>query len=64
MNSEKFYASLSEDVKQKLSQCETKESIRDVLAEAGIEPLGDDVLEAVSGGTRGPLVADCYKKGR
>ena len=41
---------LSEEVKQKLASCKTKEEAKKVLAEAGIEPLDDELLDCVAGG--------------
>ena len=61
---EEFYYHLSEEVKKRLEECKTQEEIRKVLAEAGIEPLDDGLLDAVAGGTaRGPLLGvNCRKK--
>ena len=50
MKNEDFYNSLSEEVKKKLAGCKTQEEIRKVLAEAGVEPLDDELLDAVAGG--------------
>ncbi len=41
---------LSEEVKKKLAACKTKEEVRKVLAEAGVEPLSDEDLDKVAGG--------------
>ncbi len=41
---------LSEEVKKKLAACETKEEVKKVLAEAGVEPLSDGDLDKVAGG--------------
>jgi hypothetical protein len=50
-----LYNDLSEEVKKKLAECKTQEEIRKVLAQAGVEPLDDELLDAVAGGTlRGP----------
>ena len=50
MSNEEFINSLAEEVRQKLADCKTPDEIRKVLAEAGIEPLDDDALDAISGG--------------
>ncbi len=50
MKSEELYENLSEDVKKKLAECRTPDEIRKVLAEAGVEPLDDKLLNAVAGG--------------
>ncbi len=50
MKNEKFYNSLSEEVKQRLSECRTAEEVKKVLSEAGVEPLDDELLEEVAGG--------------
>ena len=55
MNKEEFYNSLSEDVKKKLAECKTQDELRKVLAEAGVEPVDDELLDAVAGGLRGPI---------
>ena len=64
MESKELLSSLSEEVKQKLAECKTQEEIRKVLAQAGVEPLDDGLLDAVAGGTqRGPLPGvKCRKK--
>ena len=54
MKKEEFYNSLSEEVKKKLAECKTQDDIRRVLAEAGVEPLDDELLDAVAGGMRDP----------
>ena len=51
MKNEEFYNSLSEEVKKQLTECKTQEEIRKVLAEAGVEPLNDELLDAASGGS-------------
>ncbi len=55
MKSGEFYNNLSENVKRNLAECKTQDEIRKVLTEAGVEPLDDELLDAVSGGLRGPL---------
>ncbi len=50
MKNEEFYNNLSEEVKKKLAECRTQEEIRKVLAGAGVEPLDDELLDAVAGG--------------
>ena len=54
MESKELLSSLSEEMKQKLAECKTQEEIRKVLAEAGVEPLDDELLDAVAGGSRVP----------
>ncbi|MBR4703670.1 MAG: hypothetical protein IKO91_07480 [Oscillospiraceae bacterium] len=46
---------LSEEIRQKLAACKTRDEIRKVLAEAGVEPLDDEDLAVVAGGSRGPV---------
>lgn len=55
MSNQDFFSSLSEKVKEKLPQCKTQDEIRKVLTEAGVEPLDDELLDAVSGGMRDPV---------
>ena len=63
MKNEEFSYHLSEEVKKKLEECKTQEEIRKVLAQAGVEPLDDELLDAVAGGTsRGPLPGVNYRK--
>ncbi len=63
MKMEELFNDLSEEVKKKLAECKTQEEIRKVLAQAGVEPLDDELLDAVAGGTRGPLPGvNCRKK--
>ncbi len=50
MKNEEFYNSLTEEVKGKLAECKTQEEIRKVLTEADIEPLDNELLDAVAGG--------------
>ena len=50
MKNEAIYDKLSEEVKQKLAECKTQEELRRVLAEAGVDPLNDALLDAVAGG--------------
>ena len=54
MESKELLSSLSEEMKQKLAECKTQEEIRKVLAEAGVEPLDDEILDTVAGGSRVP----------
>ncbi len=46
---------MSEKVKKKLAARETKEEVKKVLAEAGVEPLSDEDLDKVAGGTVSPI---------
>ncbi len=55
MKNEEFYNNLSENVKKNLAECKTQDEIRKVLTEAGVEPLDDELLDAVAGGLRGPV---------
>ena len=50
MKSEEIINKLSEEVKKKLAECKTQVELRKVLAEAGVEPLDDEQLDAVAGG--------------
>ena len=50
MNKEELINNLSEEVKQKLAECKTAEEAKKVLAEAGVEPLDDELLDEVAGG--------------
>ncbi len=50
MKSEEIINKLSEEVKKKLAECKTQDELRKVLAEAGVEPLDDEQLDAVAGG--------------
>ena len=54
MNKEELYGTLSEEIRQKLAGCKTQDELRKVLAEAGVEPLDDALMDAVAGGLRGP----------
>ncbi|MCR4772000.1 MAG: hypothetical protein K5855_06760 [Oscillospiraceae bacterium] len=54
MKKEEFYNNLSEDVKKKLAECKTQDELRKVLAEAGVESVDDELLDAVAGGSRVP----------
>ena len=49
MNKQEFYASLPEELKEKLKACKTGEEMKALLKGAQIE-LPDELLEAVSGG--------------
>ena len=53
MKKEELFNSLSEEVKKKLAACRTQEEIKRVLAEAGVDPLDDELLDAVAGGYYG-----------
>ena len=53
MNNKEFYNSLSDEVKKKLGECKTSEDMKNVLIEAGVEPL-----DAASGGMRDPAFWD------
>ncbi len=59
MKKEEFYNSLSEEVKRELAECKTQDELRKVLTEAGVEPLDDEILDAVAGGMRCPYGAGC-----
>ncbi len=50
MKNEETIKNLSEEVKKKLAACETREEVKKVLAEAGVEPLSDGDLDKVAGG--------------
>ncbi len=50
MKNEETIKNLSEEVKKKLAACETREEVKKVLAEAGVEPLDDGDLDKVAGG--------------
>ncbi len=52
---------LSEELKMKLAACKTKEEMKRVLTEAGIESVDDDLLDGASGGMRDPDF-DWYKR--
>ena len=54
MESKELLSNLSEEMKQKLAECRTWEEIRKVLAEAGVGPLDDEILDTVAGGSRVP----------
>ena len=60
MKNEEFYNSLSEEVKKNLAGCKTQEEIRKVLAEAGVEPLDDELLDSVAGGFVRPFLPSSY----
>ena len=55
MKREKRMTALSDEVRQKLAACKTAEEAKKVLAEAGVEPLDDELLDTVAGGVRGPI---------
>ena len=52
---EEFMDRLSEEIRQKLAACKTRDEIRKVLDEAGAEPLDEEDLAVVAGGSRGPV---------
>ena len=60
MNKQEFYASLPEELKEKLKACKSEEEMKALLKGAQLE-LPDELLEAVSGGwiTCGKCVTDC-----
>ena len=58
MNNKEYYNSLSDEVKKKLGECKTSEDMKNVLIEAGVEPLDDELLDAASGGMRDPAFWD------
>ena len=62
MKHEELYNDLSEEVKKKLAECKTQDDIRRVLSEAGVEPLDDELLDAVAGGMRDPYIPLCNKR--
>ncbi len=59
MKNNELLSSLSEEVKKKLVECKTQEELRKVLDEAGIEPLDNELLDAVAGGMRCPYGGGC-----
>ena len=61
MSNNDMYNNLSEEVKKKLVTCKTQEESRRVLTEAGVEPLGDELLDAVAGGIGGRPFLTCPK---
>ncbi len=61
MKNEELYNSLSEEVKKNLAGCKTQEEIRKVLADAGVEPLDDELLDTVAGGAFKPYLPSSYK---
>ncbi len=44
---------LSDEVKANLVNCKTEEEKKKVLADAGIEPINDELLDEVAGGKIG-----------
>ena len=52
MENKELLSGISEETKQKLAECKTKDEILKVLAEAGIEPLDDETLDSVAGGLK------------
>ena len=53
MKFEELMNNLSEEAKQKLAECKTQEEVKKILAEAGVEPLDDKLLDEVAGGVSG-----------
>jgi hypothetical protein len=64
VKNEELYSSLTEEVKKKLAECKTQEEVRKVLAEAGVEPLSGELLDAVAGGIPGLLTKEVFGKFR
>ncbi len=62
MNGEECMNRLSEEIKQKLAACKTAEEAKKVLAEAGVEPLDDELMDAVAGGVTRPFLQGGYGK--
>jgi len=50
MKKEELMNKLSGETRQKLTACKTAEEAKKVLAEAGVEPLDDEMLDDVTGG--------------
>ena len=50
MKKEELMNKLSGEARQKLTACKTEEEAKKVLAEAGVEPLDDELLDDVTGG--------------
>ena len=50
MKNDELIRNLSDEVRQKLAECRTAEEIKNVLTEAGVEPLDDELLDGVAGG--------------
>ena len=53
MKKEELMNKLSGEARQKLAACKTEEEAKKVLVEAGVEPLDDELLDAVAGGFGG-----------
>ena len=64
MKKEEFYNSLSEEAKKKLAECKTQDELRKVLAEAGVESVDDELLDAVAGGVPYLLPETVFEKFR
>lgn len=63
MKKEDLCNSISENVKKKLAECKTQEEMKQVLAEADVEPLDDELLDAAAGGpSRAPLLYEICPK--
>ena len=50
MKSNELYSNVSEEVKQKLTNCKTQEEVKKVSEEVDVRRLDDEMLEAVVGG--------------
>ncbi len=50
MKKEDLINSIGKEVKEKLAECKTQEEMKQILAEAGVEPMDDELLDAVTGG--------------
>lgn len=50
MKNEERMNNLGEEIKRKLAVCKTAEEAKKVLDEAGVEPLDDELLDAVAAG--------------
>ncbi len=50
MKNEERMNNLGEEIKRKLAACKTAEEAKKVLDEAGVEPLDDELLDAVAAG--------------
>ncbi len=61
MESKELLSSLSEETKKKLTECKTQKEMEAVLTEAGIDPLDDELLDAIAGGMRDPCMDFCRK---
>lgn len=50
MKKDDLFNNISKEVKEKLAECKTQEEMKQILAEAGVEQLDDELLDAVTGG--------------